>query len=129
MNAAPTTPVLANEAQRGSHWQQRMVGRHSWCVLHRADCLDVLPIKVDAVVTDPPYGIGKDAATRRPSNYQRQAGMLARDWDNEPADLCRPSYWQHWFAPLERAWTTGDATRAAYSLPAAKKLGSVLIWG
>lgn len=29
MNAAPTTPALANDAQRGSHWQQRMVGRHS----------------------------------------------------------------------------------------------------
>jgi DNA modification methylase len=40
----------------------------------------------DLLLTDPPYGIGKDAATRRPSNYQRQAGMLARDWDNEPAN-------------------------------------------
>lgn len=25
MNAAPTTPALANDAQRGSHWQQRLV--------------------------------------------------------------------------------------------------------
>lgn len=27
MTAAPTTPALANDAQRGGHWQQRMVGR------------------------------------------------------------------------------------------------------
>jgi DNA (cytosine-5)-methyltransferase 1 len=28
MNAAPTTTALANDAQRGSHWQQRMVPHH-----------------------------------------------------------------------------------------------------
>ncbi len=57
--------------------------------LYLGDCWDVMPTleKVDAIITDPPYGIGKDAATRRPSNYQRQAGMLARDWDNEPAEV------------------------------------------
>ncbi len=52
-----------------------------------ADCRDVLPLACDAVVTDPPYGIGKDAATRRPSNYQRMAGMAPRDWDNEAPDV------------------------------------------
>jgi site-specific DNA-methyltransferase (adenine-specific) len=58
MNAAPTTPVLANDAQRGSHWQQRMVGRHSWALLINADCLEVLPeIACDVVISDPPYGI------------------------------------------------------------------------
>jgi site-specific DNA-methyltransferase (adenine-specific) len=50
------------------------------------DCREVLPTlgKVDAVVTDPPYGIGAAAGTRRPSNYQRLAGMLPRTWDNSP---------------------------------------------
>lgn len=57
--------------------------------LYHADALDVLPhlAGIDAVVTDPPYGIGKDAATRRPSNYQRKAGMMAREWDNQPAEV------------------------------------------
>jgi len=55
--------------------------------LHLGDCRDLLPIACDAIVTDPPYGIGKDPATRRPSNYQRKAGMLPREWDNEPADV------------------------------------------
>ena len=32
MNAAPTTPALANDAQRGSHWQQRMVGPRRTCL-------------------------------------------------------------------------------------------------
>ena len=32
------------------------------CTLYQGDCLDILPTlpKVDAVVTDPPYGIGQD---------------------------------------------------------------------
>ncbi len=71
MNAAPTTPALANDAQRGSHWQQRMVGRHGLtATLYNSDCLDVLPLKADAVVTDPPYGI------------KRANGMGGGGWDS-----------------------------------------------
>lgn len=81
----PETPAEAKSG--GGVVLHRMVGRHSTVTLYNADCLDLLPLAADAVVTDPPYGIGKDAATRRPSNYQRQAGMLARDWDNEPVDV------------------------------------------
>ena len=62
-------------------------GRTSCCTIYHADCMNVLPLTADAVVTDPPYGIGKEAATRRPSNYQRKAGMMPREWDNEPADV------------------------------------------
>lgn len=59
------------------------------CRLILGDCLEVLPtlVKVDAVVTDPPYGIGESAAknnTRggkaKPRNYGED------DWDQEPAD-------------------------------------------
>jgi len=58
-------------------------------VLHRGDCRDVLPTlaRADAIITDPPYGIGKEAATRRPTKWQRADGMAAREWDNEPADV------------------------------------------
>lgn len=57
--------------------------------LYRGDCRPLLSslTGIDAVITDPPYGIGVEPATRRPSNYQRKAGMLPRDWDNEPADV------------------------------------------
>ncbi len=57
------------------------------CTLYLADCMDVLPTlpKVDAVVMDPPYGIGEAAGknkTRKGSAYPRDYGD--DDWDNEP---------------------------------------------
>ncbi len=56
----------------------------NWKVIH-GDCKDVLPMleRADAIVTDPPYGIGADPATRRPSKWQRGKGASARQWDNE----------------------------------------------
>lgn len=46
-------------------------------VLYRGDCLEILPIlpKVDAVVTDPPYGIGYVSASR----IQGPTEMLQND--------------------------------------------------
>lgn len=37
------------------------------CTLYLGDCMEVMPTleKVDAVVTDPPYGIGIDGQTKR----------------------------------------------------------------
>ncbi len=55
--------------------------------LYLGDCLDILPTlpKVDAVVTDPPYGIGEAAG----KNASRGNMAIAKDygtdhWDNEP---------------------------------------------
>lgn len=69
--------------------------------LYCGDCREVLPTLecVDAVVTDPPYGIGESAGkaktrtsgltskTRTPQSYRKDYGD--EDWDNEPisADL------------------------------------------
>lgn len=49
--------------------------------LYLGDCMDILPTlpKVDAVITDPPYGISFAA---QPTNYQRAAGMKPEKWDN-----------------------------------------------
>lgn len=46
------------------------------------DCLDVLPTLqgVEAVVTDPPYGIDFAA---QPTKWQRLAGKLPEQWDNQ----------------------------------------------
>ena len=56
-------------------------------VLYLGDCREILPLlpKVDAVVTDPPYGIGFAA---QPTRYQRANGMQRQAWDSErPADV------------------------------------------
>jgi site-specific DNA-methyltransferase (adenine-specific)/modification methylase len=66
--------------------------------LYLGDCRDILPTlgKVDAVVTDPPYGIGEAAGkaktrtsgltskVRNPQIYRRDYG--SDTWDNEPID-------------------------------------------
>ena len=49
--------------------------------LYLGDCRDVLPTlpKVDAVITDPPYGIGFAA---QPTKWQRRAGQVSEAWDD-----------------------------------------------
>lgn len=56
------------------------------CRLILADCRDVLPTLsgVDAVVTDPPYGIG---AGRMSFGAWRTSRMEKGDWDSETPDL------------------------------------------
>lgn len=57
------------------------------CRLILGDCRDVLPTlgPVDAVVTDPPYGIGFAA---QPTRYQRANGMERSAWDDSrPQDV------------------------------------------
>lgn len=51
------------------------------CTLYLGDCMDILPTlgKVDACVTDPPYGLGIAANPVR-QKHERQ------DWDNRPAN-------------------------------------------
>jgi site-specific DNA-methyltransferase (adenine-specific) len=59
-----------------------IIGR---ATLYLCDCRDILPTigKVDAVVTDPPYGIGFAA---QPTKWQRRAGQEPEAWDNETVD-------------------------------------------
>ena len=55
--------------------------------LYLGDCRDVLPTlgKVDAVVTDPPYGIGEAAgANKSRSNIAPATDYGDADWDNQP---------------------------------------------
>lgn len=60
------------------------------CTLYRGDCLDIMPTlgTVDAVVTDPPYGVGenhKKVASREKSAKPVDYGEFS--WDNKP---CSP---------------------------------------
>lgn len=101
-----------------------------------ADCMEVLPAlgKVDAVITDPPYGISFAA---QPTKWQRRAGKTAEAWDDQTAPdieallalgekqcvwggnyyALPPSRgWLSWFKPdappsmanFELAWTNQD---------------------
>lgn len=55
--------------------------------LYLGDCWEFirsLDFPVDAVVTDPPYGIG---FTAQPTEYQRKHGHIAEDWDDAPTNV------------------------------------------
>ena len=105
-------------------------------VLYHGDCLEILPTlpRVDAVVTDPPYGIGFAA---QPTPGQRRAGHKPAHWDNSTVaglqhilalgdiqivwggnyyDLPPSRGWLSWYKPdappsmgsFELAWTNQD---------------------
>ena len=104
--------------------------------LYLGDCMEVLPTlgKVDAVITDPPYGISFAA---QPTKWQRLAGQKPEAWDDSLAldidalralgdvqiiwggnyyDLPPTRGWLSWFKPdappsmanFELAWTNQD---------------------
>jgi DNA modification methylase len=61
------------------------------CTLYLGDCLEILPTleKVDAVITDPPYGIGIDgqAGSDRPNGQQMRKAHEFLGWDKAPPPL------------------------------------------
>jgi len=65
------------------NWREEIIGNAR---LICADCREVLPTlgKVDAVVTDPPYGIGFAA---QPTKWQRRAGQEPEQWDDNPVPI------------------------------------------
>ena len=55
--------------------------------LYLGDCLDILPTlpKVDAVITDPPYGIGEAAGKNKSrTNLAIATDYGDDDWDDAP---------------------------------------------
>ena len=80
----------------GDPWKRRVeIGD---CVLYEGDCLEVMPTlgNVDAVVTDPPYGIGADEAQaaaaekRKKANGRSKAGRGWKDYGLTAWDRDRP---------------------------------------
>ena len=58
------------------------------CTLYLGDCRDILPTlgKVDAVVTDPPYGINKDGQKRTTGGNGGRKAYDFLGWDGERPD-------------------------------------------
>ena len=58
--------------------------------LYLGDCMDVLPTldKVDAVITDPPYGMKRDGKPASTSNHGGHKGYEFLGWDQEPPSEC-----------------------------------------
>jgi site-specific DNA-methyltransferase (adenine-specific)/modification methylase len=68
--------------------------------LYLGDCMDILPTlpMVDAVITDPPYGIG---FSKSPSKWSRDnVGREASDWDSKAPDI----KWLLNIAPQVMVW-------------------------
>jgi site-specific DNA-methyltransferase (adenine-specific) len=93
-------------------------------VLSLGDCREILPTlgKVDAVVTDPPYGIGFAA---QPTRSQRANGMTAQNWDDKKPDLtpilavsAKSVIWggNHFYLPQSRGWLAWTKTGNAPSM-------------
>lgn len=96
--------------------------------LYLGDCLDVLPTlgKVDAVVTDPPYGIGEAAGKAKTRGKLAAAIDYGNDdWDNEPIspeviDMVRAAgNWQiifggnYYDCPATSCWLVWDKENGA----------------
>ena len=59
------------------------------CTLYLGDCMEVMPTlgTVDAVVTDPPYGLGESGAKSASRDNLANADIYAhKNWDNSTAD-------------------------------------------
>jgi site-specific DNA-methyltransferase (adenine-specific) len=56
--------------------------------LYRGDCMEVLPTlgKVDAVITDPPYGMGRDGKPASTSSHGGHKGYEFLGWDSGAPD-------------------------------------------
>lgn len=126
-----------------SLWREEIIGD---CRLILGDCREVLPTlgKVDAVVTDPPYGIGYSSSPVVGKN-RASAKFQKSDWDDRAPDLSNilsmgtPAIvwggnyfalpasraWMTWHKPdiapsmgqIELAWSNLDQTAKIFSCP------------
>lgn len=118
MNDLPATipDRCSPTGEAGAGCVQRFVGRLSVATLYHADCLSLLPLAADAVITDPPYGINykPEGGGKVPKNFTNADCVMG---DDKPFD---PSPWLEY--PIVVLW--GGSNFAA-RLPATR---GWLVW-
>lgn len=55
-------------------------------VIYHGDCREVLPLEVDAVVTDPPYGTGGWRRGRSGAGSDPRGSLVIEEWDDGAVD-------------------------------------------
>lgn len=95
--------------------------------LYCGDCREILAeVKADAVITDPPYGIGFAA---QPTKWQRLAGHKPQTWDDECAKIdglltlapvCVVWGGNYYELPLSRGWLVWHKPDAPPSMASAE---------
>lgn len=95
------------------------------CVIYHGDCLKIVPrVSCDAIVTDPPYGLGKRMSGGSWGTADKYADMW--QWDVAPSvdflitlSSCGPSiiWGGHYFAlPPSRCWLVWDKRNAVHTV-------------
>lgn len=62
-------------------WKRKVVIGE--CTLYEGDCLSIMPVlgRVDAILTDPPYGIGEDGGAKRTRGRKGYSKHESKGWD------------------------------------------------
>jgi DNA modification methylase len=118
---AVTAPIAADVVTEDLPFAKTVIGD---CTLYHADCRDVLPLLtgIDAVVTDPPYGINvaRNGTIGSGSKAIPATRFAAPDWDKEPiapelmAKLRAKAPWQiifggnYYALPPSSCWLVWD---------------------
>ena len=94
------------------------------CTLYQGDCLKIMPTlgKVDAVVTDPPYGVNLKA--KRTKQNRIEATTTYRDDEGEIRELVLNAF-DTWYASNTRRAIVTPGTRLLQDWPKAKSIGTV----
>lgn len=116
-DAALSYDVAIAEMRRRKEWRDKLTAAKRVefignCMMIEGDCLEVMPQigKVDAVVTDPPYGIGADEAASKNKGKWGWTDYGESQWDRERPpreafDLCRQKskdqvFWGGNYSPI-----------------------------
>ena len=94
------------------------------CTLYQGDCLEIMPTlgKVDAVVTDPPYGVNLKA--KRTKHNRIEATTTYRDDEGEIRELVLNAF-DTWCASNTRRAIVTPGIKLLQDWPKAKSIGTV----